>query len=388
MKKLINIDAFLSTLLVFVSMLIFPLIFSLSFFDPFEKALADFEITDVGFTELHEQKNIKSDSNIVIVNIKDMKASHLIILFDVLSDIKPKVIGVEDLLNLNKLSEEQKDILADKFAGSNIIYGYYKNANDKQIDLLKNKNNELAYLDIFFDKDREFFTAREFYPSINSKDNKKYSFALSIVNKFDKNKSERLLQRDKKSERIYYKGNLEKFYWTHGFDVIDQLEDHQYLKSKIVLLGEFTPDKEPYVINKGYFTPLNEDNVGRTFTDMYPIVLQANIISMILNDNYYNSLPGWIAAIVAFILTYMNMMIFRRININHKQWYEITSVLIFLIESIIILFLTVILFHEYNFELNLTLAIFALALSIFLYEGYQESVKPLTLRAFNYIFNR
>jgi CHASE2 domain-containing sensor protein len=380
MKKIINIDALLSTLLVFVSMLIFPLFFSLSFFDPFEKALSDFEITDVGFAVLHDNKDIKPDSNIVLINTLNLKESHYFKLIYLLQEYNPKVIGISNVNKKYEFLDEQKNQLLKKY--NNIVIGYYKNKFDTIAKPMS------AFLDILINKEKEFFTAREFYPKLGLNNDEEYSFALSIIKKFDENKANTLMNRNNEKERIYFKGNLEKFYWVHAIDILKEPENYIDFQDKILLIGDFTPDKVPHKIDKGYFTPLNEENVGRTFTDMYPIVLQANIISMILNERYYQSLPTFLSVIIAFLLCYFNMIIFRRINIKYKNWYEITSVLLFLIESIIILFLTVVLFHEYDFELNLTLAIFAIALSVFVYEGYHESVKPLTLKAIDHLFKR
>jgi CHASE2 domain-containing sensor protein len=382
MKKIVNIDALQCTLLVFVSMLIFPLFFSLSFFDPFEKALSDFEITDVGFAVLHDDKDIKPDTNIVLINTLNLKFPHYLKILDLLQEYEPKVIGITNDVDKYDLSDEQKNILNERLNKSNVVYGYYGDKEKRDPKL------SAGYLDIFKNKDKEFFTAREFYPKLDVNNNEEYSFALSIINKYDKNKANTLLNRNNDKERIYFKGNLEKFYWVHAVDILKEPANFIDLKDKILILGDFTADKIPYKIDQGYFTPLNEENVGRTFTDMYLIVLQANIISMILDARYYHSLPTFLSVIIAFLLCYINMIIFSRINIKYKNWYEITSVLLFLIESIIILFLTVVLFHEYDFELNLTLAIFAIALSVFVYEGYHESVKPLTLKAIDHIFKR
>jgi len=382
--RFINIDALLSTLLVFVSMLIFPLIFSLSFFDPFEKALADFEITDVGFAELHDQKATKPDTNITLINTKGLKFSHYLQLLEILQDIEPEVIGIMKNINEFGSSVEQKRILSEKYNRKNIVVGYYNNIREKH----EYTQAKIGYLNIFKDKDREYFTAREFMPKIRIDRGIEYSFAYSVINIYDKRKSKALIKRNNDNERIFFKGNLEKFFWYHAFDLLKKPDEFIHLKDQILLLGDFTPDKIPYKIDQGYYTPLNEENVGRTFTDMYPIVLQANIISMILKENYYKSLPVSITVVIAFLLCYFNMIIFKKINIKYKNWYEITSVLLFLIESIIILFMTVVLFHVYKFELNVTLTIFAIALSVFVYEGYQESVKPLTLKAINHIFKR
>ncbi len=394
MKNIINIDAFLSTVLVFVSMLIFPVIFSFSFFDPFEKVFSDFEVTDIGFNELREANSIKPDTNLVLININNLKISDLVFLLGKLENIKPKVIAVIKEFEKNEVNENLNEMLRNKLNSDEIVLGYYFNIreqNNSLLDIYITEDDLKAgrgFLNVFIYDSKEFYSVMEFYPTADLKGSAEQSFAISVVRKYDAKKAEFLLERDNEKERIFFRGNLEKFYWVHASDILKAPESYNPLQGKIVLLGEFSPDKTPYKIDTGYFTPLNKQNVGRTFPDMYPVVLQANIISMIINEHYYSSIPGWLAAIIAFILCYINMLIFGRINRNYKQWYEIHSVSLFLLESIFILFMTVLLFHEYNFELNLNLTIFAIALSIFVFEGYNESAKPLTIRAYNHIFKR
>ena len=391
MKKLLKIDALLATLLVFISMLLFPLVFSFDFFEPFKKALTDFEVTDVGFTELREAGKIKPDTNIVLINSKGLKRHEIGMLLNALDEIKPKVIGMN--IEIERSNNKGLDRLLNiRLKRENVLLGAFfdndQEISDDLLDVYFNEKKGKGFLNVFIDKDKEYFTAREFTPELLNNDQMPHSFAASVINKYDKSKIAKLMARANSKERIYFTGNIDKFFWIHGFDILDDPSDFGHLNDKILLIGEFTPDKEPYDLDEGYYTPLNEESVGRTFPDMYSVVLQANIISMILNERYYDSLPEWIAIIIAFLLCYINMIIFGRVNIKYKNWYEITSVFLFLIESIVILFLTVLLFHEYDFELNLNLTIFAIALSVFVFEGYNESVKPLTIRAYNYIFRR
>lgn len=394
MRKILNIDAFLSTLLVFFSMLLFPLILSLEFFDPFKKTLADFHVTDVGFVELRQTESIKPDTNMVLVNIKGLKRFELAVLLGRLQEINPKVIALGEVLRKSN-NKGLDNLLMAKLNSKNIVLGIYSDQQEKVskelLDIYYQKTENktsLGILNIFTDKEKEYYIARDFPPWIMIDEKKHESFALKIIEKYEKEKADILKKRANDKEQIFFTGNLEKFYWVHAKDILEDFESFSYMKGKILLLGEFTTDKTPYEITKGYYTLLNEESVGRTFPDMYSIVLQANIILMILNENYYNSIPSFVAFLIAFFLCYFNMLIFSKINIKYKNWYEISSVLIFLFESIIILFLTVIFFHKYNFELNQTLTIFAIALSVFVFEGYNESVKPLTIKTYNYIFKR
>jgi hypothetical protein len=87
--------------------------------------------------------------------------------------------------------------------------------------------------------------------------------------------------------------------------------------------------------------------------------------------------------VIAVILCYTNMIIFSYISIINKQWFEIGSLLIFVIESLIILFSTVIIFNSFQYQLRLTEALIAIAISVFEYQIYNETLKPMAYKIYH-----
>ena len=67
--------------------------------------------------------------------------------------------------------------------------------------------------------------------------------------------------------------------------------DLSFIKDKIVLLGFMGINLNDKTFEDIFFTPLNERYAGKSFPDMYGVVIQANIISMILNKKYINTMP-------------------------------------------------------------------------------------------------
>jgi hypothetical protein len=103
---------------------------------------------------------------------------------------------------------------------------------------------------------------------------------------------------------------------------------------------------------------------------------------MILKGYYYNHLPFWIELLAAVLICYLNILLFVYIIDKNEKLYEVLSLVAFVIESVAILSFTTILFHEYLFDINSTLSIFALALASPVYEGYEQSIKPLIIKAY------
>ena len=132
---------------------------------------------------------------------------------------------------------------------------------------------------------------------------------------------------------------------------------------------------------------MNERTAGRTFADMYEVFIHANIISMLLTDNYFDSMTNTESYFYAFLLCYINLAIFQFISDKNKKWYEISALMLFAVSSIAIAYLTVHSFYEYKYQMNLTLAIVASATSLFVFEVYYDTVKPLVLKLIEYILS-
>jgi len=82
------------------------------------------------------------------------------------------------------------------------------------------------------------------------------------------------------------------------------------------------------------------------------------------------------------------MMIFAYICIANKKWFELGSLLIFVIESLLILGLTVYIFDKFNYQMKLTEALFAIAASVFMFQIYNESLKPVFSNTYIRLFKK
>jgi CHASE2 domain-containing sensor protein len=154
------------------------------------------------------------------------------------------------------------------------------------------------------------------------------------------------------------------------------------------LLGTVKEIDSTVVLKDVYYTPLNGTYMGKAYPDMHGLVVQANIISMIIDDKYINSSPDWMVFIFSFILVYFNMALFAFLNDKYEKLYEVTSLAAFVVESLTILALTIYFFHKFSYELKATMPIFSIALSILLFEIYHSSLKPLTLKLFHKLTNK
>ncbi len=145
-----------------------------------------------------------------------------------------------------------------------------------------------------------------------------------------------------------------------------QLFNGEYLPSmfedKIVIIG-FLGDYlgDPSWSDK-FFTPLNSKVAGRANPDMFGAVVHANIVAMILNEDYVNEIPEWLQYLIAFVICFANVYLLHWVDKRFPIWFDALQVIIQILEIIFISVLIVFVFAWFNFKLDLTLTIAATAL--------------------------
>lgn len=229
---------------------------------------------------------------------------------------------------------------------------------------------------------------RSFYPSIMIKGKRVNSFAVEVVMKYDSLKANKFLARRSireverfKEELINYRGNVGSYYYSvfgrviskaYYFDVIDYEElltgnfHHELIKDRIILLGYLG---ERYLDDPAYenrfYTPLNPTLAGRSLPDMLGLVIHANIISMILNDDGINQLsPFWDFTVMLIVIS-LNIIFFTYLLQKNSVWYDSLGFLIPVLQIIVISWLRIELLASFNFRLDLENIIYLLAFVTF-----------------------
>ena len=153
---------------------------------------------------------------------------------------------------------------------------------------------------------------REFFPKQMVGEQEEIAFAAKLASYLDPEAAERFLERGNDVETVNYRGNVldygatkfgTKFFALDVQDVFEENFTPDLVEGKIVIfcfLGKYLGDRESF--EDKFYTPLNEKYIGRAFPDMYGGVIHANIVSMILNEDYINALDDNIEIILAIIL--------------------------------------------------------------------------------------
>jgi hypothetical protein len=95
---------------------------------------------------------------------------------------------------------------------------------------------------------------------------------------------------------------------------------------------------------------------------MFGVVVHANIVAMILNEDYINETPAWLQVIIAICVCFGNVLLFFTIDRKFPYLYDGLSVIIQVIEIVIVSLFIVYFFSAFSIKLELTLTIGALAL--------------------------
>ncbi|MFH1050223.1 MAG: CHASE2 domain-containing protein [bacterium] len=395
--KFFNWDYIVCTALLFIGMILFPLLLGFEMFEPMTQSLTDFRITDIVDSKMVQRDQLSADTNMILINCvennNELNNLDLARVVNLINKCNPKVIGIKKVIEQSNSQKWDKVLSMVLSQCNNLVLSTRANGFDAQTKSFKSmkcsddyftQNAVLGFENFLPVKDERTFTIRSFIPKLKIRGKTYNSFAVEIAKHYRPESVKKLFKRNHNIEMIDYLGHYQ-FFRMEAYDVIEQNFEPGFFKNKIVIIGRISTRNaidSNMALEDVFFTPLNDSYTGKAFPDMYGSIVHANIISMILNENYLTSMPNWAIYLISIIFVYFNMIIFTYIVVRNKKWYEIFSLAVFVIESILILAATIICFIFFNFEMNLTIPIFAIALSIIIYEIYHSSLKPLTIKIY------
>ncbi|WP_040496955.1 CHASE2 domain-containing protein [Fulvivirga imtechensis] len=408
MNKKFWLDCVFGTIFIFGMMWMFFNVSQFGIFDAFDpigEALDDMEMTDVAFSQL--RKDPVPDTNIVLVNFGEISRAKIAEQVAIINKYDPAVIGFDsffdflspdtlgDLALSNALAEVKNLVMVTKLlqTDSIIMLGegldIYDSLEISHPIFVKNAHLAFANLDTEAANQEDFKTCRAFPTMRMVNEEQHVAFAVKMAELYDSEKAQNLLERDNPFEIINYRGNLVDFFGRTGYpnmfyalDVDDVFNENfvpEMIKGKIVIFGFLGKDFFDTSWDDKFFTPLNKDYAGKANPDMYGAVVHANIISMILKEDYVNELNDkeGFGILLAIIICFLNITLFSYIYHVLPPWYDGITKIIQLIEIMLIIFLMVIVFSEYSFKLNLVITLAAIALAGDGLEVYYGVVKNL-----------
>jgi CHASE2 domain-containing sensor protein len=380
-----------------------------SAFDPIGQALSDFELTDYAFSKLRDDP--KPEERIVMVNIGHLGRREMAQQIQIISRFKPRVIGIDSFYNCegglydtvncpqlldtlgnlllsNAIQEAGNVVLVSKLmqtdslsqAGDSDIYDSVEYSDP----MFRNfSRSGFASLPTGARYQEDVKLCRSFFPRIYVKGKRQLAFSVQMAMVYDSLKTEQFLARDNDEEIINFRGNVEfqdtktKALQREDLSASGFTGMFSALDVEDLLNGNFTPDlfKDKVVImgflgdyfgdpawNDKFFTPLNKKVAGRANPDMFGLVIHANIVSMILNQDYVNELSDWEKYAIAFVVSLLTVALFITIDQNLPIWFDALQVIIQVVQILLFSALVVYMYVWFSFKLDIgiTLAVSAL----------------------------
>ena len=359
------------------------------FLDPIGDALEGYEVTDQVFSNPQWREVPPADTSIILVNIGTQSRRVIAEQINMISRFKPKVIGLDTYFGVLKPDTLGDLMLADALANAPSMIMYSKlidpDSNGVWHDVIHSyplftQDHETASVNLIIEdagaEQYNFKTTRSFFPQerlMNPESGEidtVLAFGVALAKRFAPEKVDKFLARGYEEELINYYGNVVDFGRTRlgtryfaldWYQVLDStLFWPELFKDKVVIMGFLGEDfDDTRSFEDKYFTPLNTKYTGRANPDMFGMVVHANIISMILSEEYLDQMSDIQSILLAILVCFLNVVVFSMIYHKLDRWYDGITKLIQLVEALILTFVIVAVFHYFNFKLNLTLTIIA-----------------------------
>jgi len=118
---------------------------------------------------------------------------------------------------------------------------------------------------------------------------------------------------------------------------------------------------------------MNDKFTGKAIPDMNGIVVQANIISMVLDGNYIKKMPAWVAWIFAILIGWVHMSLFIRYYLESHIWFHLVAKLAQVFSAIFFAYLGIFIFDKFRIKLDMKYTLYVIVLAvdvIYFYEAF------------------
>ncbi|MGJ8745560.1 CHASE2 domain-containing protein [Polaribacter sp.] len=354
--------AFLHSIYTFIVIgLLSFVFFNLSALDMVDKAFKDFSYLDL-FQSKKIFKNEQVSTDIILVNIERKNRSEIAFLLNHIANQQPKTIGLDAIFNT------PKDIFGDSLLADAIDKNRAKIVSSHIYPAVKNlaqfNSDQTGFINLNL-AGQEDKVIRNFVGEYENN----HSFAYEIAKKYDSN-----LKIDynlKQVLPIKYFGNLNQFLHFSYADVMQQAQ-LPFFKDKIILLGYLgTPLGSKFDIEDKHFTPINENFAGKSIPDMYGITIHANIINMLLTNNFITPTPSFLVYLLSFIAAFLSALLFMKIFKKEYPWYGVIVKIYQFGSTFLVLWLSLLLFKGgIKFPVLLLISSIVLSVELVVYFDY------------------
>lgn len=394
------LDVILGTVFIFGLMGLFQSMTAFKIFDIFDpigEAFGDMEVTDVVFSQLRDDP--VADERVVLVNLSTLSRAEIGMMLQIISQYNPAVIGIDsffyfpkedtlgDMMLMEGMSSVDNLVLASKW------FPYEEDPTQDSLAYSWPGFNQFAsstaFVNLLTDAENQedLKMCRNFVPKATIDGRTELAFAVELASYYDSAAAKRFTERNYEEEIINYRGNVLDYGATKfgtkyfALDVPDVFEENfvpEMIEGNVVIfcyLGKYLGDRES--LEDKFITPLNNKYIGRALPDMYGGVIHANIVSMILNEDYIDSMTEKQGILLGIFLLFWNVALFSWVYRRLPKWYDGITKLFQLIEIGVIIYGMIYILDGSQYKLELGLALFGIALAGDALEVYYGVVKNI-----------
>ena len=403
-KYLMERDTIFATLWVFIFIVVLGQIpLNLGFLNPIKLGLKDFDFNDIYYSKVGNKQNVGIDSNVVVINIGHMDREEIAYLIDKTASYQPKVMGLDALFD-GPRDPHKDSILTETIRRNKNLVLAAKVQTDSSDKLVPTMNyfmdhaHNFGYVNFPAD-DKE--TIRAYYPFKNDEhdDSLVYpSFSSVLIKFYSPELYKELEHHGEHKTLINYTRTVtdrKKQYWilegdavlASGIDSTATNIDSALIKNKIALLAYVNID--PNDIEDKKFTPMNEKYAGKSTPDMNGILVHANIISMVLEENYVKKVPLWGNILLAVIVCWLHMSFFVHYYLEAHIWFHLAAKIAQVASAIFFVWLGIYIYDKYQLKVDMKFSLITIVMAvdvIYFYEawavwmhkkfGYKTVFKP------------
>ena len=377
-------------------------------FDTIGMALKDFRLTDYAFSNLRPDPIV--DERIILVNIGTLDRRGIAQEIQILNSFNPRVIaydgffncegGLRDSINCPQLldtlgnlmlasaiTDANKFVLGSKLMQTDSVAQYdvefYDSLEVSDPMFMEGASIGFASLPTEATYQEDVKLCRTIFPQWNVNGKQQLAFSVQIANQYDSLITKKFLDRGAKEEWINFRGNIEvltmrfktekmsnmgatnfktMFYAVDAEQLLRGEVLPEMFKDRIVILGYLGDYLGDSAWEDKFFTPLNKKVAGRANPDMFGPVLHANVVAMILNEDYINTIPDWATYFVAFVVCLLTIALFILMDRKLPMWFDALSFFIQVTLLIVISGIIIFAFTTFNMMLELSVALGVTAL--------------------------
>ncbi len=384
-RNRINTAAFCTTILMAVYFL-GPALLSIDFLKPVKYYLQDFDISDMYYSNI---KFDTPDTNIILINTGNLSPYNISRNIEAVLKQNPAVIGYLNNIDLDMISLDASKLRETIASDDRIVLSHplaqdkdkQKQIIEKNIDIYKKS----GFGNLLFGKNKEYFTIRTFGPFYELGDVIYQSFAYQVARSYNPKSASELIARNNDFERINFTGPQESFFNIEPVnfeaDTYAVADYNISFDNKIVLMGEMRQlanNKHSSRFDDIYFTPVTKSSVWDfNVPVMHNIVIQANIISTIINGKYINKQPLFTEYILMALVAFFNCLFYIYLIEKTGGLNYLAGIIIMPLQTTLLVYFCFSLLESENFLFNINPALFAIPLSFFITEIIVRYIIPL-----------